>query len=791
MIKFLLHIKRYKILYSILLCLLIYYVFCLPHKLFREEYSTVVYDRAGELVGARISTDGQWRFPIDSAVSNKFSSAIIMFEDQYFRQHIGFNPFALYRAANQNIKAGRIVGGGSTISMQVIRLYRINKKRTVIEKVIEIILSTRLELKYSKDEILRMYSAHAPFGGNVVGVNAASWRYFGRSPINLSWAEAVLLAVLPNSPSSIHPGKNRQILVEKRNRLLRKLFINNAIDKEMYALSLLEPIPIKPLPLPDICPQLTERIKKQYEGKSTKSTIKKSVQENVNRILSEYYNQLKINEIGNACVLVVEVNTGNVLVYTGNIPPRGKTVIDGQDVDLIQASRSTGSILKPFLYTAMLQEGTILSGTLIPDIPTRIAGFKPDNYDLTFDGAVPAKRALARSLNIPSVRMLQRYGIPKFQNFLQKLGMSSLVYSPDHYGLTLIVGGAEGKLWDITGMYANMARTLNYYNLHNSYSNNTLHSPNYIIDRSKISKFDTSFLTSSLLNAGAIWSTFEALVEVNRPDEESGWLNVSSSRKIAWKTGTSYGFRDAWAIGTTPEYVVGVWVGNSDGEGRPGLTGLGAAAPLLFRVFNSLPQTTWFQTPFDELERIPTCRQSGYKAGAYCEQVDSSYITRAGLKTEICPFHILVHLSTDGKFRVSNKCEKIDNMLHKHWFVLPPAMEWFYRRKNAYYSQLPPFKSGCSDDNEHISAMELIYPTEVLKIFIPREIDGKPGNTVFEIAHRNDKATIYWHVDNEYIGSTSGIHQISLAPSRGKHYLTAVDNEGQTLSRWFEVVDRN
>jgi penicillin-binding protein 1C len=783
------HVKRYKILYTILLFFLIFYCFSLPASLFTNEFSTVVYDRDGNLAGARIAGDGQWRFPDDSIVSEKFNKAIITFEDQYFRYHPGFNPVSIFRAARQNIKAKKIVSGGSTISIQVIRLFRNHKKRSVIEKIIEIFLSIRLEIGYSKNQILRLYSLNAPFGGNVVGINAASWRYFGRSPKNLSWAEAALLAILPNSPSSIHPGKNREHLLNKRNVLLKKLYIKGAMDKNMYELSLLEPIPIKPLPLPDLCPQLTELLKNKYKGKAIESTIKNSIQENISRIVGDYSNQLQINEIHNACVLVLEVNTGNVLAYVGNVP-RINSVADGQEVDLIQASRSTGSILKPLLYTAMLQEGLILPGTLIPDIPTRISGFKPDNYDLSFDGAVPAKRALARSLNIPAVRMLQNYGVPKFQNFLQKMGMQTLVYSPDHYGLTLIVGGAEGKLWDIVGIYAGLARTLNSFTANNKYSGDLIHPPVICYHKSESGVNKKSSGIPVILNAGAIWSTFEALIEVNRPEEEAGWVNLSSSRKIAWKTGTSYGFRDAWAIGTTPEFVVGVWVGNADGEGRPGLTGVGSAAPLLFRVFNTLPQTSWFQKPFDELDKIPVCHQSGYKAGPYCDEIDSVYVVRAGIKTENCPYHVLVHLSADEKFRVSNKCEKIDNIIHKPWFVLPPAMEWYYRRKNMFYRPLPPMKQGCLEE-DNVPPMELIYPTEVLKIFIPREIDGTPGKTVFEIAHRYGDAIVYWHIDNQYVGSTKGIHQISLAPETGRHLLTVVDNNGKTLTRWFEIVSKD
>jgi penicillin-binding protein 1C len=757
------HFSSHQILYSILLIIVIIYYFSLPKTLFPKTYSTVVLDRDGELVGARIADDGQWRFPEDSIVPDKFKKCIIEFEDHYFKYHPGFNPLSLGRATIQNIKAHKIVSGGSTLSMQVIRLYRDGKSRTIFEKLLEIILATRLEFRYSKNTILSLYASHAPYGGNVVGINAASWRYFGRSPQNLSWAETALLAVLPNSPAMIHPGRNRQNLLSKRNKLLLKLYTKNIINQETYSLSLLEPLPVKPLPLPDIAPHLTENLKKESPGKTICSTIKKSIQENTNRIIVDYYNQLKLNEIQNVCVLIIEVKTGNILAYVGNTPHDSITV-DGQDVDCIQAPRSTGSILKPLLYMAMQQEGLILPGTLIPDIPSRIAGFKPENYDLSYDGAVPAKRALSRSLNIPAVRMLQSYGVVKFHNLLKKLGMSTLVYSPEHYGLTLVLGGSEGKLWDIANIYAKMARQLNME------ASNQLKS-----------------LPIGDGWGGACYLTFSALLEVNRPDEESGWKDLSSGRRIAWKTGTSFGFRDAWAIGTTPEYVVGIWAGNADGEGRPGLTGIGAAAPLMFRVFNTLPATSWFEIPYDDLEKVAVCRLSGYKAGPYCDERDTIYAARAGTKTQICPYHILVHLSPDRKFRVNSKCISVDKIIHEHWFLLPPAMEWFYRKKNIFYQQLPPIKKGCNE--EDVANMELIYPTEVLKIFVPREIDGSPGKTIFEMAHRNPDATLFWHIDNEFLGTTKSIHQISFTPTPGKHNLTVVDNSGHTLTRSFEVVD--
>lgn len=763
-------VKKYYILYFTILITGFLYFHCLPRHLFPGIYATVVFDAQNNLIGSRVAADGQWRFPDDSIVPEKFKKTLICFEDQHFYYHTGFNIFSLLRAMRQNIQNGKVLSGGSTITMQVIRLYRKNKHRTIFEKVIEIFLSDRLEIQYSKDQILSFYASNAPFGANVVGINAAAWRYFGRNSQNLSWAESALLAVLPNAPSMIHPGKNRQSLIHKRNHLLKKLLLNGIITQEVYSLSLLEIIPEKPLPFPDLVPHMTSNFKNLRRPYSFHSSIQKSLQENILRIVGNYYSQLKINNIQNAAVVVIDVKLGNPLAYIGNIPEAYGNV-DGQQVDCVQATRSTGSILKPFLFAVMQQEGLLLPGTLVADIPTRIAGFKPENYDAGYDGAVPARKALARSLNIPAVRMLQEYGIPKFQNILQHLGMTTLVYNPDHYGLTLIVGGAEGKLWEICSMYRLLAKILNDYG-----KVNTGATPGNRLER------------NSGLSPGSIYLTLEALLEVNRPDEESGWANLSSSRKIAWKTGTSYGFRDGWAVGTTPEYIVGVWIGNADGEGKPGITGIGAAAPLMFRVFNALPATSWFKKPNDDLDKIPVCRLSGYKAGPFCDFTDTIDIARAGNKTGFCPFHQLVHLTKDNRFRVNSQCVEMNKVKESHWFVLPPAMELYYKKRNIFYQSLPPIKAGCTDNET--SFMELIYPTEVLKIYVPHEMDGSLGKTIFEMAHRNAEATLYWHVDNEFLGSTHGIHQLAFTPGPGKHLLTVVDQDGHTIKRWFEVVER-
>lgn len=761
--------------------------FSLPSKLFQDPTSTILFSREGKLLGARIATDGQWRFPELERVPEKFEQSLLAFEDQYFYYHPGVNPVSLGRALIQNMKAGYVVSGGSTISMQLIRISRKGKSRNIYQKLIELIKSIRLELAYSKKEILALYASHAPFGGNVVGLEAASWRFFGRNASDLSWAEAATLAVLPNAPSLIYPGKNSRKLRNKRNRLLDRLVEREIIDSTTCELAKLEGIPSKIHSLPMLAPHLLDQANIEYTGERITSSLNYRLQLQVNGLVRKYQRNFEANQIHNMAVLVLDVETGESVAYVGNTA-KIDDENNGNQVDVIRAARSTGSVLKPFLFAGMLNSGEILPNTLVPDIPTQIAGYSPKNFNLRYDGAVPAQKALSRSLNVPAVRMLRDYGVESFHHLLKKLGMSTLNRPSGHYGLSLILGGAEGTLWDLCGMYSGLARNLSHYNQYNkTYFSNDIREPAYRLqDSVKKGKAESQ----SRLSAASIYQTFEALLEVNRPDGENGWKSFSSSRKVAWKTGTSFGFRDAWAIGTTPKYVVGVWVGNADGEGRPGLTGVSAAAPVMFDVFNLLPSGSWFDIPFEEMEEIPVCRQSGYRAGRWCETVDTMLVCKTGLETNSCPYHRLVHLDSSKRYQVNSQCEKVSNMQHVNWFVLPPAMEWYYKKKNALYRPLPPFRDDCSGiQNQKV--MEFIYPKGNDQIFVPIDLDGTRGKLVFEIAHHDPEAEVFWHLDGDFIGTTVLLHQKELSPDEGEHLLSLVDNHGNTLYKKFTVVGKD
>ncbi|KQR67507.1 penicillin-binding protein 1C [Pedobacter sp. Leaf176] len=782
--------KAFLITDIICLPLLLVFMFSLPTKLFKSPTSYVIEASNGNLLSAAIASDGQWRFPVADSVPVKFKNCIIAFEDKRFYNHFGIDFLAMSRAMRQNFKARSVVSGGSTLTMQVIRLSR-KQDRNIWQKLLEVILALRMELKYSKGEIIGLYAANAPFGSNVVGLEAASWRYYGRDANTLSWGEMATLAVLPNSPSLVHPGKNSARLIKKRNDLLDKLAKLDYIDQSTANLSKLEPVPGKPMPLPQNAPHLLNRFKLErtdLEIKSTRirSTLNEAIQLKVNSILKRYNNRYRANDINNISALILDAKTGQVVSYAGNIYQPENAALESH-VDMIKASRSPGSTLKPLLYASMLNDGFLLPHTLVPDIPTQIAGYSPQNYDLGYDGAISADKALSRSLNIPAVKMLQQYKYERFYDKLKKLGIGTLNQPADHYGLSLILGGSEVTMWDLANTYMGMVRTLNHFNTYKGLYNLEDYKQATYFERDKNENKD--YQRNSFLDHGAIWATFNAMEEVMRPGDEGLWEQFSSSQRVAWKTGTSFGFRDAWAVGLTPDYVVCVWVGNADGEGRPGLVGIEAAAPVLFDIFRLLPNGKWFETPTTKLRKIKVCKQSGYKAGENCLEIIDELVPSAGEKTVACPFHKLVHLDRTGTYRVTDQCENVTSMQHKSWFILPPAMEYYYKIKNSDYKSLPPFMPGCENAGGN-SVMELIYPKNGAVVYIPLELDGTRGKIVLNAAHRNQNAKIYWHIDNEYIATTTNFHQLAVSPAPGKHTLTLVDENGERLVQFFSVLDK-
>lgn len=761
-----------------LVLILIY--FLLPvGQLFQDPLSPVLFSEEGELLGARLAADGQWRFPRGEKVPDKFFKALLQFEDQRFFLHPGVDPIAVVRACWQNLRAGEIKSGASTITMQLVRLSQKNSRRTFGQKIKEAILALRVEFHYSKKEILSLFAANAPFGRNIVGLDAASWFYFGRSPEELSWAEACFLAVLPKNPVLVGDESGRLKLQRKRDRLLGNLFHRGLLNVLEYRLALSEPVPAGIRPVPRDCEHLLDSLAKDPERKTPfRSFLKADLQRRLNQVAEAQAEKLLGRGIRNLAVIIIDNRRAAVVAYVGNVG-LNRQFDCGQHVDVAQSPRSTGSILKPFLYALMLQEGAITSEMLIPDIPTRFEGFRPKNFDRRFRGAVPARTALAWSLNVPAVRLLHQFGIPRLKNKLTRWGMTTLFRPADDYGLSLILGGAEGKLLEITSLYARMGML-------------ALGLPDGGQEVRILQ--DEKLMPSKMkdLGQGAAYLTLLALTEVNRPDEEGYWRNFSSSRWVAWKTGTSFGLKDAWAVGVTPNYTIGIWAGNADGEGRPEITGLSAAAPVLFEVLGLVDGGGEIPVSISSLKPIEVCQDSGYLPGELCPK-KTVWVPAESHVSRVCPYHQIVHLDPTGRYRVDSRVESVATMKHETWFVLPPVQEYYYRAYHPEYRPLPPYKPGRNQEVGAVDGpqvMSLIYPEPETSVYIPVDLDGQPGEVIFEAVHRQPEAVIHWHLDEDYLATTRHFHKISVNPEPGEHTLVLVDDEGRRLVRRFKVISR-
>jgi penicillin-binding protein 1C len=735
------------------LALGVYFLFCLPDTLFEDNYSTVLEDENGQLLMAHIAPDGQWRFPLSDSIPLKFTTALVEFEDRRFYKHEGVSVLALGRATIQNLKSKRLVSGGSALTMQVIRMSRKRTGRSIWDKLKEMVMALRLELKYSKDEILTLHASHAPFGGNVVGLEAASWRYFGHNAHQLSWAESSMLAVLPNAPSLMHLSRNRQALLDKRNRLLKRLFDDKKLTPLEFKTAIAEPLPEKPKRLPQMTPHYMAYLgSKGLTGQRVTTNINVRVQTGVNTVVNRHYQRNVTKGIANMAVIVLDVKTKEVLAYVGNTPCTEK---DKLHVDVAQAPRSTGSILKPFLYAKAMENGQLTPQTLVPDYPTRINGYAPQNYEDAYDGMVPASEALARSLNIPAVRLLSGYGVTRFKQNLQELGLTTLFRPADQYGLSLILGGAEASLWDLSHAYA------------------------------AVSSCAQTASTDQALSPSVAYEVLEAMSSVNRPVIEQYWTRFDGKQKIAWKTGTSFGARDGWAIGVTKNHVVAVWVGNASGEGVPKMTGSNTAAPVLFEVFQLLPKSDWFTKPTRDMHHVKLCKQSGQRMGQHCDEGVAAYLPKACMTSPSCSFHQKIHLSKTTGERVFTDCEAPGNTTSKSWFVIPTAAENYYKSNHPEYVPLPKFKKGCAENTQDL---DVLYPLRNSTIKIPKLLSGDKGNVIFEAVHRRSDAELFWYLDQTFLSTTTDVHQIEFRPAKGKHKLTVTDENGFAVVRNFEVI---
>lgn len=729
---------------------------------FAHSFSPSLHSKTGELLDARVSPDEQWRFEPVSHLPEQYIQSVLVYEDKNFFLHKGVDPLALFRAIVQNILAYQVKSGASTLTMQTVRLSQGTTKRTVRQKLKEILLAAILEIRCSKKQILQLYAAHAPYGGNTVGLTAASYRYFLRPPQNLSTAELATLAVLPNQPSLVRPGIQNDQLKKKRNSVLRALHTQALISETDYTLACSERLPEKPLPIIHHAPHyLTYKLKNNNTNSSVHftSTLNYHLQKRVGEILEHHSAMLSKNQIYNAAALIIENQSGNITAYIGNT---GLSRNDGknQNVDIIQSKRSSGSLLKPFLYAAALDAGLILPDTFLEDIPVRIGNYIPQNNTHVFSGVVPASQALSQSLNVPFVNLLQDFTIPAFLKILSDSGFTTFTRTADDYGLPLILGGGELTLFEAVYAYRNLM----------------------LCAQEKCNSPEVYPLSSA-----ACILTLNALTMGIRPKEEALWQHYAKQKKIAWKTGTSYGNRDAWTIGVTADYTIGVWIGNANGTGRPGIISSLTAAPILFELFSLLNTKLWPLDISTKAETVKTCIHSGFPASIYCNNTTHTYKPFNAPLLRMCPFCKPVFLTPDKKHQVLADTAKTLPII-EYRFVLPPRLEYFYKQSHADYNTLPPYLP-----NTHKQAnkeFEILFPKEYEQIIIPIELGGTQGAMLAEAVHRDSKSVIFWDLDGTYLGKTHGIHQWKIQANPGIHVLTLTDNNGIRRTCHFTVLKK-
>ena len=742
--------------------------FMLPVVSFDSPRSQVVRDRDGALLSAHVAADEQWRLSLSEEIPERYVDALIAFEDKRYHSHWGVDLLALARALISNVKAMRVVSGASTISMQVVRLSQHNPPRTLFQKAKEALLALRLESVRSKNEILNLYAENAPYGGNIVGLEAACWRYFARTPSELTWAEAATLAVLPNSPALVRPGRNQKRLQEKRNRLLRHLRSIGKLSDDDLRLALLEPLPQKARSFPQLAPHVLARMK----SGQTKTTLDKNIQRHFLSVLKRHQKRLSGSGVHNLAAVAVDVESGAILAYVGNIYSDGK---HEDYVDVAKALRSPGSTLKPFVFERALALGEVQAHEILPDVPLRLGGFSPENFDSKYDGAVRADLALARSLNVPASVLLQRVGVAGFLRQLKKGGISTLTKPSSHYGLSLVLGGVEIRLDELTGLYADLARRA----LGGESKSITPYFAYSAKKKMRANPFD----------ADSAYLTLEALLQVQRPGDNAAWRNYANTRQVAWKTGTSFGFRDAWAMGVTPQVAIGVWTGNASGEGRATLTGHNAAAPVLFDLFDYFQKSAWFEKPKDLGTQL-FCQDSGMRASRHCPRQAGGFTTTKGKSAKTCSYcqSVMVHKKSGN--RVNASCANISDMVKRSYFVLPPIMHSFAEvGRGVRGESLPPFEKGCGHEGQDDTALGVISPKQNTQLYIPTELNGEAGKAIFEATHKDDDAVLYWHIDDDYIGSTESFHQVEVRPNLGAHTLRVIDPKGRSVTRTFYILN--
>lgn len=752
-----------------LLFLLLQWLFPLPD---RVEYSTIITDHKGEVIHAFLTRDEKWRMKTTlEEISPLLRKTIVEKEDQYFYYHPGVNPLAIGRAVTRNIFRWKRTSGASTITMQVARALE-PKKRTYWNKLIEVFRAFELEWKYSKDEILQLYLNLVPYGGNIEGVKSAAILYFNKNPDHLSLAEITALSIIPNRPSSLVIGRNNDLIVQERNRWLKKFAADKVFTEKEIQDALEEPLQAARQEVPKLIPHLAWRLKKQG-GDIIATHIDMAIQTKVEKLVEDYARSLRLKNIRNAAVVIINNQTHAVTGYIGS--SGFYDTLDAGQVNGAAAIRQPGSTLKPLLYGLCMDEGLMTPKAVITDVAVNYDGYAPENYDRQFNGYVTMEYALEHSLNIPAVKGLRMLGKDKLVQKLAACDFLQIKKDQKKLGLSMVLGGCGATLEELTGLYSAFAHEGKYFR------------PQYT--RSTEDNADTSQVTDArgyrVMSPPATFMINDMLSKVNRPDFPLNWQSTEHMPKIAWKTGTSYGRRDAWSIGYNKNYTVGIWVGNFSALGIPELSGANVATPLLFKIFNTIDYDSdqeWFTQPADCDSRM-VCSETGLVPGEHCQSTISDYYIPLISSTQPCNNRQEIMVSPDEKPSYCKICMPETGYKKKWYKVVPAEMQQYYEEHRIAYEKIPPHNPTC----------EKVFIGGAPAITSPRNgaeylISSKhPEPLQLTCQTGNDVSKVYWYINNRFYKTADVKTKQFFLPEEGPVKISCTDDKGRNRDVWIRV----
>ena len=736
----------------IILFFLLNWIFPVPDKI---EYSTIITDNKGEVINAYLTSNQKWRMKTElNEISSLLQKTIIAKEDRHFYSHPGVNPVAVVRAIFSNIFHMRRMSGASTITMQVAKMLEPGK-RNIWSKMREMFRAFQLELKYSKKEILQLYLNLVPYGGNIEGVKAASLLYFKKNPDHLSLAEITALSIIPNKPGVMVPGRNNDFIVKERNRWLEKFAGRNVFTQKEIEDALAEPMNATRGTVPHYLPHLSYKLKKQG-GDIIKTNIDLNTQLKTEKLVEDYIRTQRLKNIKNAAVVIIDNKTHKVITYIGSSNFYDTT--DGGQVNGANAVRQPGSTLKPLLYAMCFDEGLLTPKTVMTDVAVNYQGYAPENYDEKFNGYVTVEYALEHSLNIPAVKGLKMLGHEKMIQKLSNCNFKQIQKDRKKLGLSLILGGCGTTLEELTGLFSSFA------------NNGMLITPSY-------TQNDTAHNKTTVISPAATFMINEILSKVNRPDFPLNWAATEKMPKIAWKTGTSYGKKDAWSIGYNKNYSVGVWTGNFSGVGVADLSGANIATPLLFKIFNTIDYDSdeeWFTQPKDcDIRQV--CSETGLVPSDHCTSLVTDYFIPLISSTKICNNWQEIMISPDEKISYCKSCAPETGYKKKWYKVVEPDMQSWFEENRIVYQKIPPHNPECELIFKG-AAPAITSPVNGTEYLINKK-DPEPLQLICKTA--NDVSKVYWYINNKFFQSSNAGEKQFFVPEEGPVKISCTDDKGR------------